>query len=160
MQLTLAVEPFARAWPEVEPLAETHWFEVINEQGHTPAVDADSFAALDEMGRAMLMVARSGGAVVGYVLALIVPHPHATGLRVAEVNALYLMPELRQGTNAQQMIRRLHQELAAVGVQRVYQAAPISRNCGALFKSMGYEVTDVLWSRRIDQQHKQGAAHG
>lgn len=148
--LAVAIESMIGCWEELRPLSVAHWDEVIHEAGHRAQLDRTAFAAAEEAGRLLFVTARDDAArLAGYVAILIIQHPHATGMRVAEVNGLYLAPQHRRGRNAQELIGFAHDSLRERGVDLLYQSSRVQHDLSPLFLSMGYEATEILWCKRL-----------
>lgn len=147
--LAVAIESMLACWEELQPLATAHWDEVVHEAGHRARLDREAFAAAESKDRLLFLTARDAGRLVGYVAILIVQHPHATGMRVAEVNGLYLQPEHRQGRNAQELVGFAHATLREHGVDLIYQASRVNHDLSPLFLSMGYQASEILWCKHL-----------
>jgi len=147
--LAVAIESMLACWEELQPLAEAHWNEIVHEAGHQARLDRDAFQAAESAGRLLFLTARDAGRLVGYVVILLVQHPHATGLRVADVNGLYLIPDYRRAWNAQELVGFAHATLRDAGVDVVYQSSKISHDISALFLSLGYQASDILWCKHL-----------
>lgn len=141
-------------WDELQPLAEAHWTEVVHEAGHHARLDRDAFEAAEDAERLLFLTARDAGALVGYCAILIVQHPHATGLRVAEVNGLYLQPAYRQAWNAHELVGFAHATLRDRGVDLIYQSSKVNHDIGSLFLRMGYQASEVLWCKHLHPQRE------
>lgn len=136
-------------WEELQPLADAHWNEVVHEAGHRARLDRAAFQSAEDAGRLLFLTARDDGKLAGYVIILIVQHPHATGLRVAEVNGLYLQPDYRHAWNAHELVGFAHATLRGLGVDLVYQSSKVNHDIGALFLQMGYQASEVLWCKHL-----------
>lgn len=100
--LVYAREPLVQARGEAAALVAAHWDEVAHDQAcRRLDPDWDAFLQLEAAGQLFLMTARLPrsdgvrGELVGYVLAILRPHFHARGQRIAFIDAVYLAPPYR-----------------------------------------------------------------
>lgn len=103
----------------------------------------------------ILLLARAGGALIGYGMAHVtavedtwVADTWVTGRRIGEIESLAVVPEHRGGGVGTRLLERLERELAADGVSDlVLGALPGNAAAIRLYERRGYRPTWLYLSR-------------
>lgn len=139
-------------WGELAPLLPEHWREVAYYADIPLDPDTERYEAIENAGGLRCYTARNSGRLVGYAFYFVGPHLHYKGAVVAQQDVLYVERSHRGGLGLK-LIMWCDEQLRAEHVQVVthhVKNAP-HLNFGPLLKRKGYEPTDTLWSRRLDQ---------
>lgn len=91
----------------------------------------------------------SAGVLAGYAAFVLAPCPHRSGQILAVMDALYLVPEVRQGFAALRLLRHALSGLGARGAHAVQFSSPQSRPCDALFRRLGARTVETLWQMEL-----------
>lgn len=137
---------------EMEPLMRDHWYEVTPDtKTFVLNFHWDLFSKLEDAGLVKMIVARHfpSGTMVGYVIFIIQPMLHYQHLKVAIEDAHYLMPDFRKGWTAIRMFRFAEKVLKGVGVDVVRYHTKVKLDKGPIFKRLGYEHLENLYTKRI-----------
>lgn len=160
MPLTYGVEWITALWDELAPLAAAHFAEVAD-LPHGLSLDHAGYAAAEKAGAHILFTARDGDEdgdeLVGYLSMFLRRHVHAVTLSAYQ-DAIYLKPEHRQGWNAQGLIAFADANLRSNNVGVVYQFVPTAHDFGAVLRQLGYNPTEIVWSRHLHQAEKASAS--
>lgn len=157
MPLTYGVERITDLWDELAALSAAHFAEVADLPGKGLSLDQAGYAAAERAGAHLLFTARDGTELVGYLSMFLRRHVHAQVLSAYQ-DAIYLSPEQRQGWNAQGMIAFADITLRERGVGVVYQFVPTAHDFGAVLRQLGYNPTEIVWSRHLHQAEKASAS--
>ena len=151
MSLAFRVELLDAVRPEMTGLIERHYEEIRDED--TPPVDINwpFFEHLEASGNLLIVTARDGEILAGYVFFVVAPLPHYRTHLAAHDDAHYLSPEYRNGWNGVRLIRAAEQALKEKGVSRVsfHHKNRADINRGAVFKRLGYAPVETIWSKRL-----------
>jgi len=151
MPLVYGVERITERWDDLAPLSAAHFAEAADlPPGHGLSLDQDGYAAAERAGAHALFTARDGGALVGYLSMFLRRHIHATVLSAYQ-DGIYLAPTHRQGWNAQGLISYADAWLRERGVGIVYHFAPTAHDYGPVLRGLGYNPTEIVWSRHLHQ---------
>lgn len=152
-------EPLTAAlWDEAYPLLLKHWREVSHFQDIPLEPDVARYHANEQNGVLRCFTARSGdefsssvklGALVGYALYIVAPNAHYKSSVQAVQDVIYIDPAFRGGTGYR-FIAWCDAQLAAEGVQAVYQHIKAAHNFGAVLERQGYELVDLIYAKRLD----------
>ena len=161
MAIHFTREPFASAWPGIEPLVAAHWNEIKlpDDENEAPKPNLTSYVAACNEGRIATFTVRDAGKIVGYATFWIAKHPQRANELGAWQDAIYLDPESRKGHLGSTFINWCDEQLAKVGVQVVYHSVREGRDFSPVLKCMGYQQIEVLWSKKLEPA-KAEAAHG
>ena len=90
--------------------------------------------------------------LIGYETFLVTNSPQSPKEIHAHQDTLYLHPEARRHNIGIEFIRWCDDQLRSEGIAAVHQLVPANteRNIGPIFKRMGYELTQHIWTRRFD----------
>lgn len=144
--VTYALEPWAKYWPDCEPLWRAHYaeFEPFH-QGRLPfGPDIPMYMALDRAGMLQIMVARAHGAMVGYCLVTVKRHPHYDMICGFE-DSYYISPPWRKGWNGIRLIDRSAATLAKRGVKMTYWMTKEFNTIQRVFEFLGFTKCDSVY---------------
>lgn len=148
--VTISREPPARAWDEIQPYVARHWAEVAPaSQADIPVLpDYSAYAQFDEAGQVRCVTARVDGRLVGYLVALVMEHPHHPGSIQADVMAVYVEPHER-GRAGALLLRQTDDMLRHEGVEVIRHRVKQTRDWSPVLLRMGYEAEEITYSRRL-----------
>lgn len=147
--LTYQVEAFADAWPDAQELIQLHWREIARDQETIPLEpDLEFYRAIDQAKALLIVTARDGGTLVGYHASLIRPHMHYRNSMTAFTDLFFIHKDYRSGRNAWRLFRKVEQELAARGVQRMFASCKLSLDLLPLFKALGWNEIERTFSKK------------
>lgn len=137
-------------WAEAAPLLAAHYAEIA----HYPDIPLDPDRLFYEMAEATGLLrcytARSAGELVGYADFIVRASPKYRSSRQANQDVIYLSPGYRGG-HGLRFIRWCRAELAAEGVQVLYQQVKAAHNrFGKVLEHEGYELVDLVYAIRLD----------
>lgn len=161
--IQFAREPLTDSlWSEALPLLHGHWKEVAHFPDIELSPDFALYAANEAAGVLRCFTAReevrydhpeietlSGWRLVGYALYFVRANPHYRQSVQAVQDVIYLAPSVRGGTGYK-FIAWCDEQLAAEGVQAVYQHVKQAHNFGKLLERQGYDLVDLIYAKRLD----------
>lgn len=152
--MTFNREPFSDALlGEMLPLLRCHWAEVAHYVDIPLEVDASIYHAAEANGALRIYTVRMGDylgmRLLGYAVYFVRANPHYASSVQAVQDVIYVDPHRRGIGRA--LFEFTHQELAAEGVQVVYQHVKLAHNFGPkLLEPMGYEAVETIYAKRLD----------
>ena len=98
-EITVQVERWSDALPEMEAIFPEHWKELARFQDDIQlCCDKERYAAIEKIGALLLLTARADGRLVGYFVAFLFPHMHYKGSGLwAMSDMYYICPHFRKG---------------------------------------------------------------
>lgn len=137
---------------DIQPLLRKHWREIA----HYPDIELDPdyprYLAMEAAGVLRIYTARSSGRLVGYGIFSICPALHYKQSVQAVCDILFIDPEHRRGLGiAGALLSHCDSQLAAEGVQVVFQRTKARHSFGNLLEALGYELVDLVHARRLDR---------
>lgn len=146
-------------WEDALPLFQAHWHEVA----HWPDVvldpDLDFYEKAEAFGFLRTYVVRESpmgedrGRLMGYAQYMVGPNAHHRGSFQAREDGLFVAPEFRQGNLGIRLIRFAEEQLAADGVDTVYQYEQTGHPAfGVLLQRRGYKRLEQVWGKRLKEQ--------
>lgn len=156
MNIAFRTERFDDVWHDARPLLRRHWEELACKDICGPLdMDTEVYRRLEQAGALHVTTARlreSGvgqAGLVGYAVYVLAQNMHYRGLLAAEPDVFFLLPEHRRGMTGVRLLRAAEAALARRGAGIVMQKVKISRDCGVIFKRMGYTHVENLWMKRL-----------
>ena len=147
-----ALETLEQVAEELHPLLEAHWREIAHFQDILLEPDWEFYAAMQELGRLRFYTARDGGRLVGYCVFFVNPNRHYKSSLQAAQDILFLHPGYRNTGNGRALILFCDAQLRAEGVQAVYQHIKSAHDFSALLTSVGYDLVDLVYAKRLDME--------
>jgi len=150
--VTYQVESWATYAADAPPLWVQHWREVAIHQAEVPLeVDLEGYAALDALGKLLLVTVRADGALVGYWKGLVVGHLHYRSTLHGIMDIVYLLPAYRQGFTAWRLFQAVEAEAQRRGVVRLTAGTKIhdGLDLSRLYERLGYAWTEKHFSKLL-----------
>ncbi len=148
--LLFQTENLSTVAPHVSQLLQAHWDEVEASMhgAQEYVLNGEQYEMYEQLNMLHISTARlPQGDVCGYAAFTICPCPHKQDTLLAQLDALYLIPEQRQGTQAVQLLRHAEQALQKRGVGMVQYASPASKPCDALYRRLGAKLTEHIYHK-------------
>jgi hypothetical protein len=137
-ELRYALESFDQFFPDAFPLMQAHAVELEESLGVALELNVGLYKKLFDQGSLLLLTARSDGVMVGYQVIQIAHHIRAKGKKVAEEEALYLVPEFRRGFNGVNLLKLGIEAAKAVGAEIFYASSQECHPIGSLLRKVGF----------------------
>lgn len=151
MKASYQREAFGACYEEALPLLTRHWREIAKFQDIALDVDVTTYRHADTAGRLRVYTARVDENLVGYAVFAVGFNPHYRASLQAVQDVIYIDQSYRRGAIGLDLLRFAERELAAEGVQVVrHHVKRAHPKLGRILEHMGYEVEDVLYSKRLD----------
>ncbi len=153
--VTFQREPFVDAWPGIRPLVAAHWKEVAYPGGHEPVADVQNYAKACAEGRLVTFTAKAKDPplfdyIIGYAMFWIGPGPQDAGEIGAWQDAVYLMPEHREGGHGLELLRFCDAQLRDLGVHLVHHGVRPGRDFSPVLRMLGYTFVEHVYARRLN----------
>jgi hypothetical protein len=133
---------------EIIPLLTKHHIEVSHFDDLELRPDFDSYCSVDAAGFTRVFTIRIAGLLVGYCLFFVKKSFHFVDSLQAVQDILFIDPSHR-GIGCE-FVSWCDEQLKAEGVEIVYQALKVwDDKFGAKLLSMGYEVVDIVYGKRL-----------
>jgi GNAT superfamily N-acetyltransferase len=148
--ITFAVEPLSTFEREADELFNKHWDEVaVNKDVIKLNIDWSQYRAQEASGAFCGVVARHAGRVIGYWVGFIRPHFHYADSLTAYTDIYFVDKAYRKNGAGAALFAFVEKTLAARGVERIFTATKQHLNHSALFKALGYQETEIVFSKVI-----------
>lgn len=151
MTVSISIEPLAQFLTELKPMLHRHYDEVDDylKENNTPLdPDYDAYLSLNDQGVVHCVVARDDRArIAGYILYIVAPHNHYTGVVFGICDMIYVSPYHRKTGVALDMIR-----FAEHNIQCTYMTIceKVKHEFPALVKAVGYTPLETTYIRKVD----------
>ena len=158
VDIAFACERIRDLWDEVLPLMVAHHRERAETTPDLPPLEIDQvqYEVLDAMGRLRVYTARADGALAGYASFVLAQPLHHKGTATAVHDALFLLPAHRLGLTGLQLVSHADRELAAEGIARVLQVAPVGSGLGPALSRLGYHPLEITYTKRLTGRAQEG----
>lgn len=145
-ELSYGVEPWSRYRRDATALWAAHYQEFAPFHHYRLKFGPHEarYEQLDAEGKLQIIVARCGGAMVGYALVVIQRHPHYDTICGFE-DSYWIAPAFRRGWNGVRLIRRSREELAKRGVTVSYWYTKEFLSVATILERLGARKCDSLY---------------
>jgi hypothetical protein len=113
------------------------------------------YRQLEANNAAFMVIARDEGKPVGYMVALLYPHPNAVTVLVAEIKTYYV--EKGRGIVLNSMIDFTLSELARRGVYKIKAATHADHSAGRIWERKGFEISEIGYTLKLKRTGKTDA---
>lgn len=144
---TFHIERWGQFWLEARELFAKH-HEEAGYGEYLVDVNFEDYAALERAGQLLVITARDGGKLVGYVTVLVRKHPHYA-LLCGFQDAFFLEPSARKGATGTKLLQAALYYLEARGAKRVFFNSRTSKNLTKLFSHLGFVHSEEVWSKEL-----------
>lgn len=138
--------------PEMPKLLQSHWAEVARDHDIPLEPDYEIYRLMEDKGSLRMYTAREieGGKLIGYNCFFVQPHLHYKSSIQASQDIIFIDKE-RRGFG-RRFINWCDEQLADEGVQKVMHHVKAKHNFGPLLESLGYELADLIYAKRLDKE--------
>ncbi len=152
--LILGSERWGDLWDEIAPLLTSHHEEVSHFPDTAVKMARENYERMQSVGALFMVTMRvdsdvKRGELIGYCS--VVKHNHShTGQLVARVDAVYVRPEWRSGTDAGRALLKHAMKIAENdGCQAFYVSSRPRHDLGTLLSWMGFDVCETQYVKRL-----------
>jgi GNAT superfamily N-acetyltransferase len=150
LTLTITIEPFLDALPELRPLFDRQWAELANHKDIPLNPDYDFYTAADHTGLLVTYIARLEGAVVGYALFIMRAHPHYKAHGWAMCDIIWVDTNHRGRRIGGRMFDFVETDLKRREVSVIHMRTKVDHHeLAAMLESRGYRMVEHGYERRI-----------
>ena len=152
--LILGCESYADLWPELMPLARSHYEEVTGTPEIALNLATSTYEQLQAVGGLRMVTMRADtdvatGELIGYCSVVLSRHSH-TGAKIARVDGVYVRPEWRSGTDAgRALLKHAMKVSTEEGATMFYVGSRPRYDLSPLLEWMGFGMVEVQYARQL-----------
>ena len=150
--LTFQVEKLQDIWDEILPILKEHYLEIAHYKDIRFEPDVAYYFSAEDNGKVHTFTAREDGELIGYAVFGVLYNIHYKSSKQAHQDIIYIKKEKRGF--GRYFIEWCDEQLRGMGVQVVYHHIKASHNWGKVLEKMGYQMVDVLYTKRLDKENK------
>lgn len=134
---------------EMFPLWKAHHEEIAG--GHYGPLDPDLrvYERCFAVGTLRIFTVRVAGALQGYQVFMVSPHPHSKRSLQAVQDILYIAPQARRGLCGYRFIKWCGEQLKREGVKIIHQHISARHDFGRILYRLGYDLEDLVFSKNL-----------
>jgi|GEM_PF-1936373 hypothetical protein len=141
------VERLASVLPELHKHHELHYSETEKYRAGIPMNPRyDHMLDRERAGQMLQFTARREGVLVGHLRMYVFESDH-TATKVAEEDALFMLPQHRGGFAVMHLMRFAEASLKRLGVREIRANSKLSNRADVLMRRMGYEAVALQFSK-------------
>lgn len=131
------------------PLMREHFKEIhfLSDFEFNP--DVNYYYALEASNNLKLFTVFVDDTLVGYSIYFVRQHPHSKQVFMAWQDAIYLAPEFRGNGMGKELVETADMFLSEIGCNVVFNFVSSKLDFGPLLQSVGYELIDKMYARRL-----------
>ena len=142
MTITFQKEMFLKLMPELPEFFLIHDSEV-EESDNTPIdVDWQRYLGMEANGLLHIMAARDGKKLIGYYIAMVVPHLHRKHRLCAYSDMFFLLPEYRNGWTGYKLFTETEKMFKSLGVRKSYLVTKVKMPITIMIKRLKYVLIE------------------
>lgn len=143
------VETINEVIEEINPLLHAHWREIAKYQDIPLVPDWEAYSQIEKMGILKIFTCREEetNQLIGYCVYIVKPHLHYSTCLTAMQDILFIRQD-RRGTGLR-FIVWCDNMLKDMGVDLIIQHVKHNHNFGPALERVGYELMDLIYTKRI-----------
>ena len=148
--ITYQVEKFADVpRSETDGLFRIHWEEIALDKDSIPLdIDYDRYLSLEQEGHLHVVTARDNGRLIGYYSAIIGPHLHYKGTKMAHTDVYFVIPEYRLTRVGMSLFIFAEKTLRDRGdIVKMLSSTKIHQDHGRLFEALKWNEVERLYTK-------------
>jgi GNAT superfamily N-acetyltransferase len=150
--ITFHIESWAQYEADCQELWKLHYDEIAVSKERMPMrPDVTRYKGLEASGQLMILTARKSGAMIGYYLATVMPHPHYADVLCGFEDSYFVAPAERKGMVGVRLIKEAEKRLKQRGVKKVFVMTKSFKDLGRIFERLGYEQSDICYAKWIGE---------
>jgi hypothetical protein len=141
--ISFQLEKWAGFYPDAKPLFDRHWRELALNQAEIPIdCDVERYQQMEDLGILLVLTARSGERLAGYLLSFLMPHLHyKSSGKMAITDMYFMLPEFRRGTGAQ-LFLEWERVLRSRSIKLAMTSCKVHQDHSRLFTRLGWTHSD------------------
>lgn len=140
---------------ELTPLLTKHYREIAHFQDIELDPNWARYLQMSEAGGLRVFTARDESkTLVGYAAFFVSFNLHYQGSKQAAQDVIYIEKSTRGRGIGKAFIKFCDDSLRVEGVQAVYHHIKEKHNFGPMLETMGYELVDLIYAKRLDAEVK------
>lgn len=142
------VEPWTYVRAHIAPLWRRHYAEIAD---HRIPLDPDWtwYDAMARADRLHVVTVRLRGVLIGYLFAIVGPHPHYRSTLFAAFDLFWLDPAHRRGWTGVRLFREAERTLRARGVRKLVSHMKLAHDVAPIFARLGWDETERVHTKYL-----------
>jgi GNAT superfamily N-acetyltransferase len=144
------IETFEKWYHDAEWMLQGHYEELsLDKDKVEMSLSIQRYLDLEQSGMLHVVSVRlSDGKMVGYYLAMILPHMHYQNAGpMAYTDMYYVHPDYRTGGIGARLMTFVEETLRQRGVVKVYITTKLKLDLSPMFEAMGWKATDKVFTK-------------
>ncbi len=148
--ISAAVEPWEEFRSELEGMIEAHYRQLALNQDQVPLAPMwEQYAAKDEAGQLVLVVARQNKTAIGYYIGFCTPHMHYGTCLTLFTDIFFIREDARKGWAGARLFHAVEEEARRRGVQRWIASTKLHSDAGPLLRYLRFAAIETVYSKWI-----------
>lgn len=144
-EVIFTCEKLAQVKEEMLGLIQAHNDEVNQEhKGHALDPDWVQYQRIEDNRALRILAARSGGKLVGYFFAMVLPSLHFKKEILAVSDIFYLHPEYRRSMAGRRLLKEGEKMMRDAGGTLIYMATKTNSAANIVVNRLGYKPVDTI----------------
>lgn len=149
--ITFHTEDWATYFRDCQTLWVEHYEEVaVAKDRMAMKPNVPVYEALERAGELDILVARSEGRMVGYILSVIRPHLHYADVLCGFEDAYFLSRPHRKGLAGVRLFQAWEKRMRARGCQKWFLMTKPFLDMGPILKRLGYGLSDYVYAKSVE----------
>jgi GNAT superfamily N-acetyltransferase len=151
-EIVFAIESVDSAEAALRELVPAHHREVNEFDECALDINWPAYHHADQQGRYVLITARSGGDLVGWVGYFVYEHLRHRGSCMAREDWYYVRPEQRGQGIGRRLFELAEQTLQKRGVKRIIMSCKVAADHTGLIEDLGYQHYEKSFTRLLESK--------
>jgi GNAT superfamily N-acetyltransferase len=152
MIATFQREAWSKCEAEIQAMVKDHWSEIALDRDRIKLdIDYELYRKADIDGRLFLFTVRERGALIGYYVAFVYPHPHYRSTLFSLMDSYFILPRYRKGPVGIDLFRKMEDAMRTLGVQSMIATTKLHHNVAPIFERLEWRQVGLTFQKYIGQ---------
>lgn len=147
--ITYQIEEWRTYRSDCDDLWRAHYNEIAGDKSMPMGPDEALYRDLEARGKLQIVVARTAGVMVGYMIFVVQPHPHYCEVLCGFEDAYFLHSDHRRGWAGVKLVSQSLRYLKLRGVEKWFIHTKKNKDMGRILSRLGGAHTDEIYSGRL-----------
>ena len=148
--ITYQIEDYETFVPEAMELFKKHAEEMKEALKVDFELDVGHYERLFYLGELLFLTARENGVMVGYQVIRIAAHNRSKNTKIAQEEALFLLPEYRKGQNGQKLLQLGAEAARHSGAEKYYVTSQEAKPISSLLLKVGFKKKAEVYVMELE----------
>lgn len=150
--ITIQEESLIECLEEIKNVLPVHYEELAINKDKVPLDPIyEVYIQKEYCGELLFCTVRKDSSLIGYFIGFVSPELHYKTCLTCKMDIFYIHPDHRGSELGLKLFKFVERNLKSRGVQRWYVGSKLHKDCGNMFKSLGFNPIETYYSKWLGE---------